>query len=454
MSVTWYSLLPPILAITIAIWRRNIILALLVSLLLAETLLSGFNPFVGLLALFERIVDVFSDPDRTRVLLFSLLVGSLLALFRTSGGVNAFVHQLTCVGFATTKRRAALLPSITGTLIFIETNLSILTAGIISQKLFDKFKLSRAQLAYIIDSTCSPISVLILLNGWGAYILGLLEGYGLENTTSTLIQSIGLNFYPIIAVIMVYFTAITGKVFGPMKQGHSRIDLPTTDFTDDAPASKSRYFLIPLLTLVAGMPLFMLYTGDGHLLQGSGTKAVLWSVGLALIVCAVLLYQGKQMSTKTLIENSFTGMNDLLPLVTIVLLSMGLGMACIDLGTGQYVALFVGDFLPPFLLAPILFLCAGIISFTTGTSWGTFAIMMPLGIPLAMTLGVPPALVLAAILGGGVFGDHCSPISDSTLMASLASGCDHLEHVRTQLPYALVMAAVSLGLYLLIGFYL
>jgi Na+/H+ antiporter NhaC len=452
MSVTWYSLLPPILAITIAIWRRDIILALLVSLLLAETLLMGFNPFLGLLSLFERVVDVFSDPDRTRVLLFSLLVGALLALFRTSGGVNAFVHQLTHIGFATTKRRAALLPSITGTLIFIETNLSILTAGIISQKLFDKFKLSRAQLAYIIDSTCSPISVLILLNGWGAYILGLLEGYGLENTTTTLIQSIGLNFYALLAVIMVYFTAITGKVFGPMKQGNSHIDMPA-DLPDDAPASKSRYFLIPLLTLVAGMPLFMLYTGDGHLLQGSGTKAVLWSVGLALLVCAILLFQGKQMPTKTIIQNSFKGMNDLLPLVTIVLLSMGLGMACIDLGTGQYVALFVGDFLPPFLLAPILFLCAGIISFTTGTSWGTFAIMMPLGIPLAMTLGVPPALVLAAILGGGVFGDHCSPISDSTLMASLASGCDHLEHVRTQLPYAVVMAAVSLGLYLLIGLY-
>ncbi len=453
MSVSWVSLLPPIIAITIAMWRRDIIVALLVSLWLAETLLTGLNPFLGLIALFERTVEVFNDPDRTRVLLFSLLVGALLALFRASGGVNAFVHQLTHMGFATTRRRAALLPSITGTLIFIETNLSILTAGIISQKLFDKFKISRAQLAYIIDSTCSPISVLILLNGWGAYILGLLEGYGLENTTHTLLQSIGLNFYAIIAVIMVFFTAITGKVFGPMKEGHSRIEMPT-DLPDEAPASKSRYFLIPLITLVAGMPLFMLYTGNGDLLQGSGTSAVLWSVGIALLVCALLLFQGKQMASKEIIFNGFKGMNDLLPLVTIVLLSMGLGMACIDLGTGKYVAHFVGDFLPPYLVAPILFLCAGIISFTTGTSWGTFAIMMPLGIPLALTLDVPPALVLAAILGGGVFGDHCSPISDSTLMASLASGCDHLEHVRTQLPYAFVMALVSLVLYLIIGFYI
>lgn len=453
MSATWTALLPPLIAITIAIWRRNIIVALLVSLWLAETLLLGFYPLLGLINLFERIVAVFSDPDRTRVVLFSLLVGSLLMLFRTSGGVSAFVHRLTLLGFATNRRRAALLPTITGSLIFIETNLSILTAGIISQKLFDKFKISRAQLAYIIDSTCSPISVLILLNGWGAYILGLLEGYGLESTTQTLIQSIGLNFYALIAVIMVFFTAITGKVFGPLKTGHSRVELPT-EFPDEAPASKSRYFLIPLITLVAGMPLFMLYTGEGDLLKGSGTQAVLWSVGIALLVCAILLYIDKQMSINEIIQNSFKGMSELLTLVTIVLLSMGLGMACLDLGTGAYVAHFVGDFLPPFLLAPILFLCAGVIAFTTGTSWGTFAIMMPLGIPLALTMGVSPALILAAILGGGVFGDHCSPISDSTLMASLASGCDHLEHVHTQLPYALAMAAVSVLLYFFIGFYL
>ena len=172
-------------------------------------------------------------------------------------------------------------------------------------------------------------------------------------------QSIGLNFYAIIAVIMVFFTAITGKVFGPMKTSHSRIDMPV-EIPDDAPASRSRYFLIPLLALVAGMPLFMLYTGEGHLLQGSGTQAVLWSVSIALIICAILLYQSKQMPSKEIIQHSFNGMNDLLPLVTIVLLSMGLGMACIDLGTGQFVALFVGDFLPPFLLAPILFLCAGL----------------------------------------------------------------------------------------------
>lgn len=453
MSANWTVLLPPLLAITIAMWRRDIILALLISLLLAETLLSGLNPGLGLIALFERIVEVFNDPERTRVLLFSLLVGALLALFRASGGVNAFIHQLTHLGFATTRRRAALLPSITGTLIFIETNLSILTAGIISQKLFDKFKMSRAQLAYIIDSTCSPISVLILLNGWGAYILGLLEGYGLESTSQTLLQSVGLNFYALIAVIMVFFTAITGKVFGPMRDGISKIEM-LNDIADETPASKSRYFLLPLVVLVAGMPLFMLYTGGGNLLEGSGSQAVLWSVGIAVMTCGILIYLHKQMPADEIIQSSFKGMSDLLPLVTIVLLSMALGMACIDLGTGAYVAHFVGDFLPPATLAPVLFICAGIMAFTTGTSWGTFAIMMPLGIPLAMNMDVAPAFALAAILGGGVFGDHCSPISDSTLMASLASGCDHLEHVRTQLPYAVVMAVVSVLLYLVIGVYL
>jgi Na+/H+ antiporter NhaC len=403
MLADWTALLPPILAITIAMWQRNIIMALLLSLWVAETLLSHLNPGLGLISLFERIVAVFSDPGQTRVLLFSLLVGALLALFRTSGGVSAFIHQLTHIGFAKTKRRALLLPSITGTLIFIETNLSILTSGIISQ---------------------------------------------------TLLQSIGLNFYAIIAVIMVYFTAITGKVFGPMRDGNSKVETLSELQQDETPSSKSRYFLIPLIVLVAGMPLFMLFTGQGHILKGSGSQSVLWSVSIALLVCGLLIYKGKQMTMGEIMQNSFKGMSDLLPLVTIVLLSMALGAACIDLGTGAYVAHFVGDFLPPFALAGIIFICAGIISFTTGTSWGTFAIMMPLGIPLAMSLGVSPPLILAAILGGGVFGDHCSPISDSTLMASLASGCDHLEHVRTQLPYALAMAAVSTILYFAIGLYL
>ncbi len=451
MLTSWVVLLPPLLAITIAIWQRNIIFALILSLWLAETLLTGLNPGLGLLALFERLVAVFLDPERTRVLLFSLLVGALLALFRTSGGVSAFIYQLTHLGFVTTRRRAALLPTITGTLIFIETNLSILTSGIISQKLFDKYKLSRAQLAYIIDSTCAPISVLILLNGWGAYILGLLEGYGLESTTQTLLLSIGLNFYALIAVIVVFFTAITGKVLGPMKHAQSKINISPEE---EPPASKSRYFIVPLIVLVIGMPVFMLYTGGGHILQGSGSQSVLWSICIALLACGVLVYFGKQMNTQEMIQNSFKGMSDLLPLVTIVLLSMALGMACIDLGTGAYVAHFVGDFLPPYALAPVLFICAGFIAFTTGTSWGTFAIMMPLGIPLAMNLDVAPAFALAAILGGGVFGDHCSPISDSTLMASLASGCDHLEHVRTQLPYAIVMAVFTALLYFGIGVYL
>jgi tetracycline resistance efflux pump len=153
-----------------------------------------------------------------------------------------------------------------------------------------------------------------------------------------------------------------------------------------------------------------------------------------------------------LVKIGFEGMGELLPLVTIVLFSLALGASLKELGTGIYIAGLVGEFLPIYLIVPMMFLAGGLISFSTGTSWGTFAILIPIGVPLIQTLGLPPSLVLAAILGGGIFGDHCSPISDTTAVSAIASGCDLLEHVRTQLPYALVAGAITLLMYFVVSF--
>ena len=155
------------------------------------------------------------------------------------------------------------------------------------------------------------------------------------------------------------------------------------------------------------------------------------------------------MSQHTIMQTMFKGMGELLPLVSIVLLSIALGSSLRTLGTGAFVASIVGDFLPLFLIAPLLFIAGAIMSFTTGTSWGTFAILIPIGMPLAMSLGLPPTLVLSAILGGGVFGDHCSPISDTSAVAALASGCDLLTHVKTQLPYAMAAGGATIIAYII-----
>jgi Na+/H+ antiporter NhaC len=328
--------------------------------------------------------------------------------------------------------------------------MSVLTAGISSQALFDRFKMSRVRLAYIIDATCAPISVLILLNGWGAAILGYLKLTGVDDPVAVMVGSIGFNFYAIMTLIIVYYTVISGRVHGPMKTMEKEAVL--TKSSEQLPtASKKRYMLWPLLLMISCMLLFMYLTGDGDLRQGSGAESVLWSVILAtLLVFALLRFDAKK-STKELMQQSFVGMGHLLPLVTLVLLAFALSGAMGDLKTGEFVATAIGDFIPVWAIPALVFVLSGFIAFTTGTSWGTFGILIPIAIPLAVTLGISPALVLGAVLGGSVFGDHASPISDTTVVASLAAGCDLLDHVRTQLPYALVAGGISVVFYLLAG---
>ena len=220
---------------------------------------------------------------------------------------------------------------------------------------------------------------------------------------------------------------------------------------------------MPLFTMIGGIVFFMWFTGyqalakttdaaitfsDG-LLNGSGSKAVLWGTLSALLVAYLLLKFQQKLKHKTLVSWGFEGMSKLLGLVTTVMLALALGASMKALGTGDFVAQMVSGNMPIWSITPLIFIAAGVISFTTGTSWGTFGILIPIGIPIAQTMGIPPELILAAILGGGVFGDHCSPISDTTIVSSLAAGCDHLDHVKTQLPYALTAGGATIALYLL-----
>lgn len=437
----WYSILPPVIAIVIVFWRKEVILALVAAILSAEWLLAYQNKtevlFTGTIGSIERVIEIITSAGNSRILLFSVLIGALLAYMRYSGGVTATVEMLIRKGVAKSKKQVGLLTMFTGVVVFIESNLSVLTSGILARGLFDKFSMSRARLAYIIDSTSAPICILILLNGWGAFILGLLSNYELEQSAvSILWGTIPLNFYAIIALVLVLYTILSDKVHGPMKEAEKELaklegeNLPVA-------ASKARFMLLPLASMVFGMIGFMLWTGNGDLASGSGSKSVLYATVLACFVAYVLLLSSKQYSHKELVDTGFKGMGEILPLVAIVLFSLTLGASLKELGTGLFVANIVGDYLPISLIVPVLFLAGALMSFTTGTSWGTFAILIPIGVPLIQTLGLPPSLVIAAILGGGIFGDHCSPISDTTAVSSIASGCDLLTHVRTQMPYAL-----------------
>jgi Na+/H+ antiporter NhaC len=444
------SLLPPLLAIVIAIWKREVILALLVAIFAAEVLLAGFNPALGFLHTIERITAVFANADNVRILLFSILIGALLALIRHAGGVSAFVRYLLQTGLARGPRSVSMLTALLGVFIFIESYLSVLACGTFGQSLFDRFDMSRARLAFVIDSTCSPISVLILLNGWGAYVLGLLQGYGLDNPVATLVASIPLNFYALTILALVFYTAWTGRVHMSLKNHEQKTPVPPAE-ASTASEGKAVYFLLPMLSLSLGIIGFMYYTGGGSLRAGSGASSVLYAICVATLLAYLLLRRDRVTTHEALIKTGFTGMGELLPVVSILLLAFALGGSMQELRTGEFIAGMISAALPLWLIAPVVFLSACCISFTTGTSWGTFGILVPVAIPVALATGLPPALLLGAVLGGGVFGDHCSPISDSTVLSSLASGCDHLVHVRTQLPYALSAGLVALLLFTVAG---
>lgn len=449
----WLTLLPPLAGIILTLWWREVISALLGALFTAQLLLVGqWNPLPAFLGTVEALADVFRDPGNTRILLFSLMIGGVLGLMRKSGGLAAVVRGLTRVGVAGTPRRASGMTAAAGVFIFIETNLSILTSGLLARGLFDRLGMSRERLAYIIDSTCAPVAVLILLNGWGAYVLGLVESHGGADPLRMVVYSVPLNFYALLTLALVFYTVVTGRTHGPMKATRPDAARQATE-TDEPEPTRKRYMLVPLGTLIGGMLFGLWWTGDGDLLDGSGSKAVFWATAAALLVAWLLLLGERQADHQTLRRHAFDGMAELLPIVSTVLIAIALGASLQTLGTGEYVAGLVSAGMPHWLLAPAVFVAAGIIAFTTGTSWGTFALMIPIALPVADQAGLDPSLALAAVLGGGVFGDHCSPISDTTLISSLAAGCNHLDHVRTQLPYALVTGTAAIVMYGVAGLF-
>lgn len=463
-------MLPPLVAIVVAVWSRNVYLALGLAILLSETLIAQFNPGLGVLGTIDRTVSVFDSAGNTRIILFCLIIGALIAYMQKSGGIAAAVEKLHRTGLASTPRRAGLISALSGVLIFVETNISLLASGVLGRPLFDRLNVSRERLAFIIDSTCAPISVLILFNGWGAYVAGLLAANGVSDEFSVLFKTIAVNFYAWLALVAVFATVLIGRTFGPLAQvekqlalrptrgeaqaaAYSQTSQPTKLEAADAP-SRARYMAWPLLLLIGGALGFMLWTGGGDMTKGSGSQSILWAVVLATFA-AMLGYhysgRAKAGDKSNVVDVGMRGMGELLPAVIVILLALALGASLQALGTGTFVTHAAASISMPFIIPAVLFVVAGITSFTTGTSWGTFGILIPVAIPMALGADLPLPLAVAAVMGGGVFGDHCSPISDTTIIASLAAGCDHLDHVRTQLPYALVIGLASVGLYLVAG---
>lgn len=463
---SWYSILPPVLAIVLAIWSKQVILSLFAGIWIGFTILSGFNPIAGVTAGLDGVVNVFSDAGDAKVLIFTLLIGSLIATIEHSGGVRGFVHFLESRRWVHTGVRAQLLAWATGIVIFIESNITLLVAGAVSRPLFDRYRISREKLAYLIDATSAPVCAMIPLNAWGAVIIGLVAGTGIENPLQTFIASVPYNLYAIAAIFLALFVIWKNVNIGPMKAAEERtqggellwpnatplVDTSAEELIDnDSDIPSATYMVIPIVVMIGMMPIGLYITGNGSLIEGSGSTSILWSVSAAIVVAWIMLLTKGKSTVNELMREFMKGAGNLLPISTILLLALALGDVANLLQTGPYVAGIAGATVPEFMLAPLIFLVSAFIAFSVGSSWGTFAIMIPIAIPIATTLGLPVPLLLGAAISGAIFGDHASPISDTTVVASMASATDHIDHVRTQLPYALVAAAIATTGFLLLS---
>ena len=454
----WTSVIPPLLAIGLAIATRQVILSLSIGLWMGAWLLGSGNPLAAIPQAIDAVINVFTDPGDTRVLVFTLVIGGLIATIEKLGGVRGFIHLLQEKKWVTGPGRAQWLAFGTGVVVFIESNITLLIAGAISRPLFDRYRVSREKLAYIIDATSAPICVLIPLNAWGAVIVSLLASSGIENPIDVFIGAILLNFYAIFAVLVCALVIWSDFDIGPMRAAQKRtmegrfLWPNATPMVDPSlieagqsrqPQDSAKLMLLPVLALVLSMPLGLYVTGEGDLTAGSGSTSVLWAVLIALGVAWAIVLGSRRATLETLMQLFLKGAGGLLPVAMILLFSLALGDVANALGTGVFVAQLAQETIPSALLLPLLFLLSAFIAFSIGSSWGTFAIMIPLAMQIVAALDMNASVFLAAVLSGAVFGDHASPISDTTVVASMAGASDHIDHVRTQLPYALISAGLA-----------
>ena len=395
--------------------------------------------------MYDLFYKLLTTPWILKTLAFAILVGSIMELIEKSGGIGGFVDYLENKKELVNSQRSALMLSyIIGVVIFIESSITALISGAVGKPLCDKHKISREKLAYVCDSTSAPISSLIVLNGWGALLLGLvltqIESNSLKiGAVELLIDSVFYNFYAIFALLVTFFTIWFGLDIGPMK------DTTYSKFNNkELRLNKSMWYMLsPIIIMVLLVFIFLYITGNGSIFNGSGSSSIFYTMLTTLFFINIYYFFTKNMSFINIQKNSLVGARKLFPIALILLFAFGIGDVSSELKTGIYLASFADENLNPVFLSFVVFVLSGVIAFSTGTSWGTFSIMIPIAVPMAIGVDANVAMAIGAVISGGVFGDHCSPISDTTIISSLATECDVVSHVNTQLPYALISAILA-----------
>jgi Na+/H+ antiporter NhaC len=497
----WVSILPPLLAILLALVFREVVVSLFAGVWLGAFFVAGFNPFSALL----RVADAYAlpaltEPDHAAIVIFSLMIGGLVGIIGRNGGTHGIVDRLT--PYATTRRRGLLATYAQGLAIFFDDYANTLIVGNTMRPVTDRLRISREKLAYVVDSTAAPMASIMFVSTWIGYELSLI-GTGLETAAgsvaagapefsarlasasafSVFLDSLPYRFYPILALFFVLLVIWTRRDFGPMyaaevraatggglhREGASLLTDTSAEGMEPKPGIPTRWVnaLLPVLVVIVTVLVGLYVSGRAALGPGAHPLRVvigeanpfhvlLWASLLGCITAVALSVGQRILTLQESIAAWIGGIRAMMLAMVILVLAWSLSAVTASLGTAPFISGILQGNLAPQLLPVLVFVAAAAIAFATGTSWGTMAILYPLVMPLGATMAVESGLdaaaaylimvgVMSSVLAGAIFGDHCSPISDTTVLSSMASACDHVDHVRTQLPYALVVAFVAMG---------
>lgn len=463
------SLFPIALTIVIAMWLKNISIALFVGAFAGTLIMVGGNPFSAMMSyVVDHLVPNMTDSYCAEVLVLLIFIGGFVKLLEVSGGAYAFASSVT--KFVNSRAKAQMAGWVAGIIVFFSDIGSPIIAGPIVQPLTDKMKVSREKLAWILDTTASPLSILVPFLGWGAYIMGLMgtefqaAGYEMSEW-DMLLKAWPFQYYALLSLLMVPLIAFTRKEFGPMYAAEKRalagqvapegVVGETVKMDSDANLENSRpmVMLIPLIVMIGTLCLMLCPQGfpfksvDGDQLRGALVAGFVFG-SIANIILVVIL---KIKSFKKICMDYVSGLESVASVFITLLLAWVLSSVTKAMGGPEFVVNMLQDNVPAWILPVIIFVASAVISFSTGSSWGTFSIMMTIAVPAAMGLDAPMHLAIAAVLSGGLFGDHCSPISDTTILSANGAQCDLLAHVKTQLPYALMVGCVTIVTYAIAG---
>ena len=473
-----FSLLPPVLAIALTLITKNVFLSLFVGIFVGAIMLHDFNLLLAIFETFNTyIIGNIAGTWNATVLTYGALFGGLIATLQKTGGAEALAQAAARkVG---TIKQTQLYTWLFGLVIFFDDYFNALTVGSTMRPVNDRLKVPREKLAYIIDSTAAPVCLLVPVSTWVVFVMGLIgdEYQRLDLDVSpylVYLNTIPYNLYSILAFLLVLFIIMSKIEFGPMVKAEHRTATTGELYEPDAnpPSSKEITemapkegttprivnLVLPIVILIGLIFPFFLWTGDfpendfvTAVGEADGGISIALSAFIAGVVGIIMGISQGIFNVREAVENYIEGIKGMVNVYLILILAWGIGDIADGLGTGQYVAGIAEAALPYWLIGPSLVITAGIIAFTIGTSYGTFAIGLPIAIPLAAAMNFPIPAAIAAILGGAIFGDHSSPISDTTILSSTGSSCDHVDHVRTQLPYALLAGIVAVIGFILVG---